>query len=82
MAWRDRFHRMFRERDFAAFQIAEAYAGWGDRNGAFEWLDIAFRQRDAGLQILKTTRSLEPLHSDARWQPLLRKMKLADDQLK
>ena len=65
-----------------AFQLAESCAGMGDRDGAFEWLEIAFRLRDSGMQVLKVQRSLVPLHGDPRWEVLLRKMKLADDQLK
>ena len=68
--------------EVASFQIAEAYTAWGDRDSAFEWLDIAFRQRDGAMSSMKMRRSLEPLHSDPRWEVLLRKMKLADDQLK
>ena len=33
----------------AAYQIAEVYAYRGDKDRAFEWLERARRQRDAGL---------------------------------
>ena len=48
---------------------------------AFAWLETSYRQRDSGLPLLKCDRLLRNLQSDPRWPPLLRKMKLADDQL-
>ena len=55
----------------AAYQIAEVYAWRGDKDRAFEWLQRALRQRDAGLGYLKSDFMVRSLRSDARWQPLL-----------
>jgi tetratricopeptide (TPR) repeat protein len=66
----------------AAYQIAEAYGYRNDREHAFEWLERARRQRDAGLPSLRLDTLLRSLHSDPRWDALLRTMGLADDQLK
>jgi adenylate cyclase len=65
-----------------AYQIAEAYGYRNDKEHAFEWLERARRQRDAGLPGLRTDTLLENLHSDPRWDAFLRTMGLADDQLK
>jgi len=65
-----------------AYQIAEAYAYRNDRDKAFEWLERARRQRDAGLPGLRADILLPNLHDDPRWDAFLRKMGLADDQLK
>jgi hypothetical protein len=65
-----------------AYQIAEAYAYRNDKDHAFEWLERARRQRDAGLPTLRVDTLLPNLHSDPRWNAFLRKMGLADDQLK
>jgi adenylate cyclase len=65
-----------------AYQIAEAYAYRNDKDHAFEWLERARRQRDAGLPGLRTDTLLPNLHGDARWDGFLRTMGLADDQLK
>src|SRR3989440_9823388 len=70
------------EADLAAFQIAEAYAYRGDKDKAFEWLERARRQRDPGLGVLRKDPLLENLRNDPRWDAFLRKMGLADDQLK
>ena len=66
----------------AAYQIAEAYGYRNDKDRAFEWLERARRQRDAGLPGLRTDSLLPNLHNDPRWDAFLRTMGLADDQLK
>jgi serine/threonine-protein kinase len=65
-----------------AYQIAEAYGYRNDKDHAFEWLERARRQRDAGLPGLRTDTLLPNLHDDPRWDAFLRTMGLADDQLK
>jgi adenylate cyclase len=66
----------------AAYQIAEGYGYRNDKDKAFEWLERARRQRDAGLPGLRVDALLTNLHNDPRWDALLRTMGLADDQLK
>jgi adenylate cyclase len=66
----------------AAYQIAEVHAYRGDKDKAFEWLERARRQRDGGLPSLRKDPLLTNLHDDPRWNPFLRTMGLADDQLK
>jgi serine/threonine-protein kinase len=65
-----------------AYQIAEVYAYRNDKDHAFEWLERARRQRDAGLPGLRADTLLPNLHDDPRWEAFSRKMGLADDQLK
>jgi TolB-like protein/Tfp pilus assembly protein PilF len=65
-----------------AYQIAEVYGYRNDKDRAFEWLERARRQRDAGLSALRPDTLLPNLHDDPRWNAFLRKMGLADDQLK
>ena len=65
-----------------AYQIAEAYAYRNDKDKAFEWLERARQQRDAGLPGLRADTLLPNLHDDPRWDAFLHKMGLADDQLK
>jgi TolB-like protein len=65
----------------AAFQIAQVHAYRGEVDEAFAWLETSFQQRDSGMGLTKCDPLLRSLHGDARWQPLLRKLKLADDQL-
>jgi len=66
----------------AAYQIAEVYAYRNDKDNAFEWLERARRQRDAGIPGSRPDVLLKNLHDDPRWDAFLRKVGLADDQLK
>src|SRR5215471_4890193 len=50
-----------------AYQIAEAYAYRNDKDHAFEWLERARRQHDAGLPGLRADSLFPNLHDDARW---------------
>jgi len=71
-----------RSAGMAAYQIAEVHAYRGDKDRAFEWLERARRQRDGGLNFLRTDPFLANLHGDPRWNAFLRTIGLADDQLK
>jgi TolB-like protein len=57
--------------------IAMIFAWHGDRDKAFEWLDIAFEQR-IGMTNLLVNPWLEPLYDDPRWEVLLNKMGLLE----
>jgi len=61
---------------FWAFNIAQTYAWHGDADKAFEWLDIAFKQKDGQMTLLHTTQWMAPLHDDPRWEKILDKMGL------
>ena len=60
-----------------AYQIAEVYAYRGDTDGAFEWLNRAYDQRDSGLRDIKIDPLFKPLRKDDRLNQLLKKMRLA-----
>ena len=68
--------------DTAAYQIAEIHAYRGDRDRAFEWLERARQQRDAGINGLQTDPLLNNIRADSRYPGLLRKLGLPDAQLK
>jgi TolB-like protein/cytochrome c-type biogenesis protein CcmH/NrfG len=68
--------------EIAAYQVAEAYAFRGETDAAFQWLDRAYRNRDAGFGQLRVDPLLKSLHSDPRWAPFLRQARLADEQVK
>ncbi|MGH9605837.1 MAG: TPR end-of-group domain-containing protein [Terracidiphilus sp.] len=59
------------------YEIALVYAGLGDRNQAFQWLDDAYRAHDVGLVYLKVDPCLDPLRSDPRFALLLQRVGLA-----
>jgi serine/threonine protein kinase len=62
----------------AAYQIAAIYTSRGETDTAFEWLDTAYAQRDAGLSAVMSEPIFIPLHADPRWISLLRRLGLAD----
>jgi TolB-like protein/Flp pilus assembly protein TadD len=60
----------------SAYQIAEIYAYRGESDKSFEWLDRAYKQRDAGLPEIGTDPLLSTLRRDPRYTELLKKMGL------
>jgi serine/threonine-protein kinase len=59
-----------------AYQIAEVYALRGEKDKAFEWLQTAFDDRDAGMLGLLADPLLRGLRDDARYKTLLAKVGL------
>ena len=57
-----------------AYQIAQACAWRGDKDGAFEWLGHAYDQHDAGLSRMRYDPILASLHDDPRFAELVKKM--------
>lgn len=62
--------------DGEAYQLAEVYAGRGDIDDAFQSLERALTIRDPGLTHAKSSPCLRPLHDDARWPVMLKKIGL------
>jgi serine/threonine protein kinase len=56
--------------------IAELYGDLGDKDHAFEWLDIAFAERAFGLDAIRTNFLFDSLRSDPRYTELVRKIGL------
>jgi TolB-like protein/Tfp pilus assembly protein PilF len=55
-------------------EIAMAYTGLGETDEAFTWLERAYRERDPSMVMLKSDTRMAPLHSDPRWDDLLRRI--------
>ena len=60
----------------AAYQIAQVYAFRGESDQSFAWLERAYKQRDAGLTVIKIDPLLKNLRHDPRYTELLKKMHL------
>jgi TolB-like protein/thioredoxin-like negative regulator of GroEL len=58
------------------YEIALVYAGLGEKDDAFAWLEKSFAVRDKGLTYLKIDPCLDPLRSDSRFQDLVRRVGL------
>jgi len=66
-----------RQNDVGRYEIALVYAGLGDKDQAFNWLEAAYRAHDVGLVYLKVDPCLDPLRSDPRFTDLLQRVGLA-----
>jgi TolB-like protein/Tfp pilus assembly protein PilF len=56
------------------YGIAQLYAGLGDKDQSFEWLNTAFQEHDFWLLALPTDPLLDSLRSDPRYGELVRKI--------
>ena len=59
------------------YEIALVYAGLGEKQEAFKWLEEAYKAHDVGLLYLKIDPCLDPLRSDARFDDLVRRVGLS-----
>jgi hypothetical protein len=57
------------------YMIGRIYAALGRQDGAFHWLETAYRERAAWMVMLNRDPHLVPLRSDPRFDALLRRMK-------
>ncbi len=58
----------------ASYTIADFYADTGDKEHAFEWLNIAYQEHNAYLIFLRTDPTFESLRSDRRYAELVHKV--------
>jgi tetratricopeptide (TPR) repeat protein len=61
--------------------LACAYAGLGDADAAFGWLDRGFAARTSLMVTVKMWPGLDPIRGDPRFDDLLRRMRLDDASL-
>jgi serine/threonine protein kinase len=59
-----------------AYDIADLYAGLGEKGEVFRWLNAAYEERDYQMEGLRTDFRLDPVRSDRRFDELLRKVGL------
>ena len=58
--------------------IAAVYAGLGDKDKAFEWLEKDFQARNGKLTEIRWQIQCEPLRDDPRYHDLLRRIGLPE----
>ena len=71
-----RLEEMSRDRYISGFLFAKIYAGLGDKEHAFEYLEKAYQQRAMSLAVIITDETVENLRSDPRFMALLKKINL------
>jgi hypothetical protein len=65
-----------RGRPVKPWAFVEGYAGVGDKDQAFLWLQKSISEHSPGLTSLKVNPTLDPIRSDPRFPPILRQMGL------
>ena len=61
-----------------AFCIAACYSYRGELDEAFQWLDYAIEAKDAYVKTVKFDPLFKNLHTDARWDALLKRLNYPD----
>jgi TolB-like protein len=69
-----------RDRNVMAYQIAEVYAWRGEKDKAFEWLQVSLDNHDTGLLSLMIDPLVQGLRHDARYNDVLAKIGLPTTQ--
>jgi adenylate cyclase len=72
----DQLETMSSQKYVSAFDIGVIYAGLGEKDRAFAWLEKAYEERSHWLSFLKVDPTLDPLRADARFTILLKRMGL------
>jgi len=67
-----------RKDGMGTYEIALIYAGLGDKDEAFAWLEKSYKVHDKGLTYLKMDPGMDPVRSDPRFQNLLHRVGLAN----
>ena len=70
----DELKQLSKRRYVAAYSVAAVYAGLGEKEQAFAWLEKAAEERSAMLPFVRVRPWFDPLRSDPRFQDLLRRM--------
>jgi CRISPR/Cas system-associated endonuclease Cas3-HD len=69
---------MSRHEYVSPYIVAQAYMRTGDQEKALEWLEKAHQEHDSGLVSLAVEPMFDPIRPKARFQEILRQMKLAE----
>jgi adenylate cyclase len=69
LEWHDKNHR-------GSTALASVYANLGDKDKAFEWLEKAFVEHSGLLPTIVFDFAFENLHSDPRWDTMIRRLGL------
>jgi len=67
----------YKKGDADGRDVAVAYAGLDDKEKAFAWLEKAFADHSNFMAVLRLEPALDSLHSDPRWNDLLRRVGVA-----
>jgi tetratricopeptide (TPR) repeat protein len=63
-----------RKRYVPAIYFAAIYSGLHEKDRAFDWLEKSYKERSDGMTYLKIERLFDSLHSDPRFQDLMKRV--------
>jgi len=72
----DQMKELAKQRYIPAYSFVLAYAGLGEKDQAFAWLERGYQDRDPNMTYLKIDPFLDNLHSDPRFADLVRRIGL------
>ena len=70
----DELREMARHQYVSGASFAEAYVGLGQKDQAVTWLERAYEDHDQGMVFIAAYPGFDRLHSEPRFQALLRRM--------
>jgi hypothetical protein len=65
-----------KQRYVPAYCFAQVYAGLGDKDPAFQWLEKSYQDRSYDITYLKVDPAMDSLRSDPRFHDLLKRVGL------
>jgi len=72
----DQLQKVARKSYVSSYGLAQIYAALGDKQQAMKWLQSAYDERAVWMAYLKVDPVLDPVHSEPRFQDLVRQMGL------
>lgn len=69
-------HELARQRYVPMYGFAVAYAGLGDKDQAFQWLERSLQDRAWEINYLNVDSNMDSLRSDPRFDELVRRVGL------
>jgi tetratricopeptide (TPR) repeat protein len=63
-----------KQRYVSPYTVATIYAGLGDKDETFKWLEKAYEERDIWLMNMRVDPVLKPIRSDARFTELVQRI--------
>jgi len=77
---REELKRISRKNHVSAYYMALLCDAMGDRDRAFEHLEVAFQRRDGDLIFIKVDDRNRGLRDDERFQSIVRRMRFPEEQ--
>lgn len=75
----DKLKQMSKDRYISPYYFALVYAGLGEKDNAFEWLERAYREREGRMTLIRVDALLNELRADPRFAGLLKRVGLEDN---